>query len=44
MLIPAFQVNPQFYEFRWITLPLMQEIKFHDCINLWSHGANYYLP
>jgi hypothetical protein len=44
MCIPTFHVNPQFYAFRWITLLLMQEIKFHDFMNLWSHGANYYLP
>jgi hypothetical protein len=36
MLITAFQVNPQFYAFRWITLLLMQEFKFHGYINLWD--------
>jgi hypothetical protein len=36
MIIPTFQVNPQFYAFRWITLLLTQEFKFHGCINLWD--------
>jgi hypothetical protein len=34
--VPVFQVNPQFYAFRWITLLLTQEFKFHDCLHLWD--------
>ena len=32
----VFQVNPQFYAFRWITLLLTQEFKFSDCLHLWD--------
>ena len=35
-LLHQFQVNPQFYAFRWITLLLTQEFKFRDCIHLWD--------
>jgi len=31
-----FQVNPQFYAFRWITLLLTQEFNFADSLHIWD--------
>nr|CAD40692.3 OSJNBa0083D01.9 [Oryza sativa Japonica Group] len=36
LMLCIFQVNPQFYAFRWITLLLTQEFKFRDCIHIWD--------
>lgn len=30
------QVNPQFYAFRWITLLLTQEFNFADSLHIWD--------
>lgn len=30
------QVNPQFYAFRWITLLLTQEFDFADSLHIWD--------
>ncbi|OAY72033.1 TBC1 domain family member 13, partial [Ananas comosus] len=30
------KVNPQFYAFRWITLLLTQEFKFHSIMRIWN--------
>ncbi|KAF8402112.1 hypothetical protein HHK36_013064 [Tetracentron sinense] len=34
--IVAFNVNPQFYAFRWITLLLTQEFNFADSLHIWD--------
>lgn len=31
-----YQVNPQFYAFRWITLLLTQEFNFADSLHIWD--------
>lgn len=32
----AFQVDPQFFAFRWITLLLTQEFSFPDAVRIWD--------
>eukprot|EP00983_Pelagomonas_calceolata_P007202 233971-Pelagomonas_calceolata.AAC.5 len=34
--VPALQVDPQFYAFRWITLCLAQEFAFPDTLRIWD--------
>ena len=34
--LAAWQVNPQFYAFRWITLLLTQEFSCPDVMRLWD--------
>jgi hypothetical protein len=34
--VSKFQVNPQFYAFRWITLLLTQEFDFADSLRIWD--------
>lgn len=34
--VSKYQVNPQFYAFRWITLLLTQEFDFADSLRIWD--------
>jgi hypothetical protein len=36
MFCIKWQVNPQFYAFRWITLLLTQEFNFADSLHIWD--------
>lgn len=34
--LTSFQVDPQFFAFRWITLLLTQEFSFPDAVRIWD--------